>query len=123
MDKVGLTQIQTTKLNRLKDLYLKVSLPVLLEPDAGVAVALPDGFSSLGTNFCMSACPNSQPGGRLQHSRGKVKDQYTESQTGGRLKSSIRDNKQGRKCRTCKWTHLLGVQRDNRTVLSQTREQ
>lgn len=36
-------------------------LPVLLEPEAVV----PDGLSSLGTSFCMSAWPNSHPGGRL----------------------------------------------------------
>jgi len=42
-----------------------VELPVLLEPDDVVAAVLPDGFSSLGTSFCMSAWPNSHPGGRL----------------------------------------------------------
>lgn len=42
-----------------------IVLPVLLEPEAAVVVVLPEGFSSLGTSFCMSAWPNSQPGGRL----------------------------------------------------------
>lgn len=40
-------------------------LPVLLEPEAAGAAVLPDGFSSLGTSFCISAWPNSHPGGRL----------------------------------------------------------
>ena len=35
---------------------------------------LPDGFSSLGTSFCMSAWPNSQPGGRLPGQRGRVEE-------------------------------------------------
>lgn len=43
-------------------LYL---LPFLLDPDTVAAAVLPDGFSSLGTSFCMSAWPNSHPGGRL----------------------------------------------------------
>ena len=41
-------------------------LPLLLEVEAAAEeLLLPDGFSSLGTSFCMSAWPNSQPGGRL----------------------------------------------------------
>lgn len=42
-----------------------VILPVLLEQKAAVTAVLPEGFSSLGTSFCMSAWPNSHPGGRL----------------------------------------------------------
>lgn len=43
--------------------YLIFILPVLFTPKtAGVLL---DGFSSLGTSFCMSAWPNSQPGGKL----------------------------------------------------------
>lgn len=42
-----------------------IILPVLLEPKAADTAVLPDGFSSLGTSFCMSAWPNSHPGGRL----------------------------------------------------------
>lgn len=42
-----------------------IILPVLLEPKAVVTAVLPEGFSSLGTSFCMSAWPNSHPGGRL----------------------------------------------------------
>lgn len=34
-------------------------------PKTAVTTVLPDGFSSLGTSFCMSAWPNSHPGGRL----------------------------------------------------------
>lgn len=40
-------------------------LPVFFAPKTAGAAVLPDGFSSLGTNFCMSAWPNSQPGGKL----------------------------------------------------------
>lgn len=45
--------------------YLIFILPVLFTPKTAGAGVLLDGFSSLGTSFCMSAWPNSQPGGKL----------------------------------------------------------
>lgn len=42
---------------------IKCSILPVLRPAAAVLV---EGLSSLGTSFCMSAWPNSHPGGKLQ---------------------------------------------------------
>lgn len=85
------------------------TLPVFLEPEAVVVTVLPDGLSSLGTSFCISAWPNSQPGGRLL---GRDMWCYRVIED---FMIKIKGKEQE--------THLLGVQRDSSTVLSHTREQ
>lgn len=73
---------------------------------------LPDGFSSLGTNFCMSAWPNSQPGGKL-FEKFEHYFRMTRSQS---VKWEIKKQNKSK-------TNLLGVHKDRSTVLSHTREQ